>query len=703
MPPELNGRLDFWNIGYPLGAVVYLTGVVSAGAIAWALWRRSRYWRLGKPNPDFGSWRTRIWAAARTLLVDSAGHRRFVRHEGYPGAMHFLIFWGIAILFIATTVDAVEFNAERYLGWRVPTSRIAVQLELVWDIGGVMLMAGVGLAAWRRYVVRPARLNTMLENGILLAFLMASALSGFVLQSLRMAATELEPSSGLYSPGSAYWSPFSYVIALGIRGAGMSVYAMEVSHFALWWAHAALMSATFVYAAWRFGPLMHIFVSPLNLALRSSVTRPKGALRPMGNLDELETFGAREITHLSSKQLLDFDACTNCGRCQDQCPAWRSGKPLSPRKLVQDARAYMESRAPVLLAQGADAAPPPPEADLVHGAVTPDVLWSCTTCRACMEACPAFVEHVDSIVDMRRFLMMEEADAPEGAMSALTSMEQRGHPWRGTQASRTDWMEGAGAVTLAEDAEHEVLLWVGCASALDGRGQQVARAMASVLRMAGVRYRVLGDEETCTGDPARRMGNEYLFQTMAERNIETLRGYGARRIVTLCPHCFNTMRNEYPQFGGDFEVEHYTEFAARLLREGRIRPAKAVPLSVAYHDSCYLGRHNDVYEAPREIIRAIPGARLVEMGEGRCRERGFCCGAGGGRMWMEEAGTRVNHIRTEHFLETEADAVGVSCPFCLQMMEEGIGAKGEQDRKSAKDLLELLAESLGAAEPASGA
>ena len=703
MPPELNGRLDFWNIGYPLGAVVYLTGLVSALAVAWALHRRARYWRLGKPNPDFGSWRLRAGAALRTLLVDSAGHRRFLRSERYPGTMHFLIFWGIAILFIATTVDALEFNAERYLGWHLPTTRVAVQLELVWDVGGVMLMAGVGLAAWRRYVVRPARLNTMLENGALLAFLMASALSGFVLQSLRMAATELEPSSALYSPASAYWSPFSYVIALGVRGAGMTVYAMEVSHFALWWAHAALMSATFVYAAWRFGPLMHIFVSPLNLALRSSVTRPKGALRPMGNLDEVEAFGASEITHLTSKQLLDFDACTNCGRCQDQCPAWRSGKPLSPRKLVQDAKAYMESRAPVLLAQGADAPPPPPDADLVHAAVTTEVLWSCTTCRACMEACPAFVEHVDSIVDMRRFLMMEEADAPEGAMNALTSMEQRGHPWRGTQASRTDWMEGAGAVTLAEDPEHEVVLWVGCASALDGRGQQTARAMASVLHMAGVRYRVLGAEEACTGDPARRMGNEYLFQTMAEQNIGTLRGYGARRIVTLCPHCFNTMRNEYPQFGGDFEVRHYTEFVAGLLRDGRIRPAKAVPLSVAYHDSCYLGRYNDVYDAPREIIAAIPGARLVEMGEGRCRERGFCCGAGGGRMWMEEPGTRVSHIRTEHFLETEADAVGVSCPFCLQMLDEGIGAKGEQDRKSAKDLLELLAESLGADEGAASA
>ena len=694
MPPELTGRLDFWNIGYPLGAIVYLTAPIALAAIAWALWQRSRYWRLGKPNPDAGPWRTRLAGGLRTLFVDSIGHRRFVRNERYPGAMHFLIFWGIVILFIATSLDAVEFNTERYLGWHLPTRNIGVQLELIWDIGGVMLIAGIVLAAWRRYVVRPPRLNTMLENNVLLALLLASALSGFVLQSLRMAATELEPSSDLYSVASAYWSPFSWVIAVAIRAVGFTVYAMEVSHFALWWAHAGLMSATFVYAAWRFGPLMHIFVSPLNLVMRSSVTRPKGALRPMGDLDTLEVFGAREITHLTSKQLLDYDACTNCGRCQDQCPAWRSGKPLSPRKLVQDAKAYMESRAPVLLAQGTDAEPPPPELDLVHGAISTDVLWSCTTCRACMEACPAFVEHIDSIVDMRRFLAMEEADVPEGAMNALTSMEQRGHPWRGTQATRTDWMEGADAVAMSEDPEHDVLLWVGCTAALDGRGQQVARAMASVLKLAGVRYRVLGSEETCTGDPARRMGNEYLFQMMAEQNIETLNAYEVRRIVTLCPHCFNTLKNEYPQFGGEFEVTHYTEFVAGLIRDGRIRPAKAVPLSVAYHDSCYLGRHNDIYEAPREIARAIPGLELVEMGVGRCRERGFCCGAGGGRMWMEEQGTRVNHIRTDHFLDTGADAVGVSCPFCLQMMEEGIGAKGQENSKSARDLLELLAESL---------
>ncbi len=694
MPPELNGRLDFWNIGYPLGAVVYLVGVISLGAVAWALWRRSRYWRLGKPNPDVGPWGARLRAALSTLFTDAAGHRRFAKHERYPGAMHFLIFWGMAILFIATSLDAVEFNAENWFGWHLASRRIGVQLELVWDIGGLMLIAGVALAAYRRYVVKPPRLNTMLENGVLLVLLLSMALSGFVLQSLRMAATELEPASELYSVSSAYWSPFSYVIAQGFRAAGATVYGIEVSHFVLWWAHAALMSATFVYAAWRFGPLMHIFVSPINLVMRSSVTRPKGALRSMGDLDTLEVFGARELTQLTSKQLLDYDSCTNCGRCQDQCPAWRSGKPLSPRKLVQDAKAYMVSRAPVLLAEGADAPPPEPESDLVHGFISPEVLWSCTTCRACMEACPAFVEHIDSIVDMRRYLTMEEADVPETAMSALNSMEQRGHPWRGTQATRTDWMEGTDAVAMADDPDNELLLWVGCTSALDGRGQQTARAMASVLKLAGVKYRVLGSEETCTGDPARRLGNEYLFQMMAEQNIETMKGYQVRKVVTLCPHCFNTIKNEYPQLGGDFEVVHYTELVAQLLRERRIRPKKAVPMSVAYHDSCYLGRHNDIYDPPREIARAIPGLELVEMGEGRCRERGFCCGAGGGRMWMEEQGVRVNHIRTDHFLDTQADVVGVSCPFCLQMMEEGITAKGAADHKAAKDLLELLAESL---------
>ena len=688
------GRVDFWNIGDTLGLVVYTTGLIAAVAIAWAIYQRSRIWRLGTANPDVGPWVPRLRAGLRSIMVDSVAHRRFVRREHFPGLMHFLIFWGMLILFVATTIDAIEFNAEKLFDWHLASRDIKVERELVWDVGGLMLIAGIGMAAYRRYVMKPPRLNTLLENGVLLALLLAMALSGFLLQSLRIGATELEPASELYNPGWARWSFASWGIAEAIRGVGVTVYAMEVSHFVLWWSHAALMSVTFVYAAWRFGPLMHIFVAPLNLVLRSSVTRPKGALRPMGDLETLESFGASEITQLSTKQLLDYDACTNCGRCQDQCPAWRSGKPLSPRKLIQDAKAYMVERAPLLLSVAEGEQPPAPERSLVHDFVTPEALWSCTTCGACEQACPAFVEHIDTIVEMRRFLTMEEANVPETAMDAMTSMEQRGHPWRGTQATRTDWMEGTGAVTMAEDPEHEVLLWVGCTSALNGRNQSTARAMASVLKVAGVRYRVLGGEETCTGDPARRMGNEYLFQVLAEQNIETLKSYDVKKVLTLCPHCFNTMKNEYPQLGGHFEVQHYTDFVADLIRDGRIKPVGSVYTTIAYHDSCYLGRHNDIYDAPREIAKAIPGLTLVEMGEGQSRERSFCCGAGGGRMWMEEEGTRVNHIRTDQFIETGATAVGVSCPFCLQMMEEGIGAKGVGDDKSAKDILEVLAESL---------
>ena len=689
MPDPLNGRIDFWNVGYPLGAVVYLTGLIALAAIAWGLYRRSRYWRLGAPNPDVGPLGPRISAFARWALVDAFGHRRFVRHEPLPGLMHLLIFWGMALLFVATVLSALEFNAERYMGWRPPTVRWSVQLELVWDIAGLMLLAGLGIAAYRRYVQRAPRLNTLLGNGVLLALLASMALSGFLLQALRQAATELEPASVLYDPGAAAWAPASYVVARAIRGVGASIYGIEVAHFTLWWAHAALMSATFIYAAWRFGPLMHIFVSPIAIFLRSRVTRPKGALRPMGDLLELEHFGASDITHLTTKQLLDFDACTNCGRCQDQCPAFASGSALSPRKLVQDAKAFMSARAPELLAGDAQDA----GAAFVREAIGVDALWACTTCRACMEACPVGIEHIDTIVDMRRYLTMEEAATPETATQALTSMEQRGHPWRGTQATRTDWMDGTGAVTMADDPEHEVLLWVGCTPALDPRAQNVARAMASVLKVAGVHFRVLGNEEACTGDPARRLGNEYLFETLARQNIETFERYGVQRIVTMCPHCFNTLLNEYPQFGGRYKVEHYTQFVGRLVRDGKLKPVQTVEATVAYHDSCYLGRHNDVFDEPREIAKAIPGLKLIEM-EGHSREQSFCCGAGGGRMFMEEEGQRVNHLRTDQFLATGAETVGVSCPFCLQMMEEGISAKQPAEARTAKDIVELLAESV---------
>ena len=308
-----------------------------------------------------------------------------------------------------------------------------------------------------------------------------------------------------------------------------------------------------------------------------------------------------------------------------------------------------------------------------------------------MEACPVFIEHIDSIVDMRRYLVMEQGSLPETAMNALLSLEQRGHPWRGTTSTRTEWTEGLDVPTMAEDSDVEVLFWVGCTAALDQRSQRMARSMAATLKLAGVKFAILGQEESCTGDPARSLGNEYLFIMLAEQNIELLNSYNVKKIVTICPHCFNSIKNEYPQLGGDFEVLHYTQYVNQLIQEGKIKPLRRIETTMAYHDSCYLGRHNDVYDDPRQVASAIPGLKLVEME--KCRERGFCCGAGGGRMWMDEPGTRVSDIRTQHFLETDADTLGVSCPFCIQQLEAGIQTAGVEETKQVKDLLELVVES----------
>ena len=407
-------------------------------------------------------------------------------------------------------------------------------------------------------------------------------------------------------------------------------------------------------------------------------------------MDENARFGASRVQDFTWKQLLDGYACAVCGRCTDACPAHTTGKILSPMHIVENLKEHMIAIGHQGPRDNTHTEPMP----LIDGAIPEQAVWDCVSCGACMEECPVVVEHIPTIMDLRRSLVLDEARMPETGMNALLSMEQRGHPWRGTTFSRTDWAAGLDVPTIAEKPDAEVLFWVGCTAALEQRSQGIARSMVKVLKAAGVDFAILGDEESCTGDPARRMGNEYLYQMLAQQNVAVMNGYNIKKIVAICPHCFNTIRNEYPQFGGDYEVLHYSQFVDGLIRERRIKPIRMMETSVAYHDSCFLGRHNGVYDAPRNIAKAIPGLRLVEMSP-RCRERGFCCGAGGGHMWIEESGgERINHARTDHFLATGADMVGVSCPFCLQMMTEGIQSKGEADTKEARDVLEILADSL---------
>ena len=700
--PEAAGRVDFWNIGYPLlGAIVYLIAPISIAFIAYGLYRRAKFWRTGGQYDELGSHAQRIRAFFRVGAFGAGGHGKFEpTSERFSSLMHFAIFWGFVVLLIATTLAAIEFNVEEYLEVTFPTAHYRVQTGFVWDIfGGLLAAVGLGMALWRRYVLRPDRLKTFADDATVLSYLGILLITGFALEGLRIGATELNPMSELHNPEIAIWSPIGWLFAKGFSGVGVSPDGMTTIHKGLWWLHAGIFAAGFAYAAIGFSKLTHIIVSPLNIYMRT--LRPRGALKPMGDFESLETFGANDLPNLTWQQLLSYDACTNCGICQDNCPAWAAGKPLSPRKVIQDLRGYMEQRAPeVIGARSLGSAPPSPAVSMTSEAVGEDELWACTTCAACVEACPVSINHIDSIVDMRRYLMLEQASAPESALTALQSMEQRGHPWSGTTLTRTSWFDGLeGVPSIAENPNPDVLFWVGCTGALVDRGVDVTRSMASVLKKAGVNFAVLGGEETCTGDPARRMGNEYLYTILASQNIDTLQRHKIKTVLTTCPHCFNTMRNEYSQVAEsngqdpwDVEVLHYTEYVEQLMDQGRLKLTDIDPTgqNVTYHDSCYLGRHNDIYDAPRNIAEAVPGVKLQEME--RCKSRGFCCGAGGGRMWMEESGTRVNHIRTDHFLETEADTVAVSCPFCLQMFEEGISAKGEQETKKARDLIEILDE-----------
>jgi len=452
-----------------------------------------------------------------------------------------------------------------------------------------------------------------------------------------------------------------------------------------WWAHLVGVAAFAAYLPQS--KHLHIVTTLPNVYFRSQ--RPRGALDLVEGIEERETFGAGSVRDLSWKQLLDGYTCTECGRCSDQCPALATGKPLDPQKIVLDIRDQLLREGGRLVGDGADRGTPP--ARFVP--TKTEELWACTTCAACVEACPVTIEHIDKIVDMRRWLAMNEGDVPAEAQRSLTNIERAGNPWGQAPDTRAEWAAGLGVPTFAEQPDAEYLYFVGCAASFDRRNQKVAQALVRILRAAGVSFAILGTEETCNGDPARRIGNEYLWQTQARRNIETFAKHGVKKVIASCPHCFNTIANEYPQLGGRYEVVHALQLVECLVAEGKIRMDVGATEKVAYHDPCYLGRHNGIYDAPRAVLDAVPGTERVEI-EPHHRERGFCCGAGGGRMWMEEkVGQRVNHRRVDQLLALESGATKVAsgCPFCLIMLDEGVGAKGVQDQVKPVDVLELVA------------
>ena len=666
----------------PIAAGVYVLSAAIFGLSGLLFYRRVfRLVLLGKSARRFDQPLRRIIGAipltfGQRKVLQSVSIRR-----DRAGLAHFFIFWGFLSFFASYLVFIFGDAAWRpFSSWLL--SDVGVEVFVFYlDVLALLFFAVLTLAAARRWLFTPHRLSFDLtqksESAVILVLIA-------LLMALTLLAEAFYVASGGDGPHAS--APIGSALGSLFEDAGLSQGVSNGLQGLSWWAHLGIILGFSLYI-----PLSkhtHIVAAPISFLTRS--LEAGGTLSTPVDLESAERFGASRVQDFTQKELLDGYACAVCGRCTDVCPAHISGKILSPMHIVEELKEQMLETGPELI-QGRDVQEARP---FIGRRVQDEALWDCLTCGACVEECPVGVEHIDTIVDMRRHLVMDQAKLPESAMSALLSMEQRGHPWRGTTYSRTDWAEGLGVRTLADHPDAEVLLWVGCTAAMEQRSQAVARAMASVLRRAGVDFAILGAEETCTGDPARRMGNEYLYQIMAQQNIETFNRYDVKKIVAICPHCFNTIKNEYPHLGGNYQVMHYSEFVAQLIEEGRLKPVVTVTANVAYHDSCYLGRHNGIYDAPRRIARSIPGVELVEME--RCRERAFCCGAGGGHMWLEESrGERVNHVRTEQFLETEADTVGVSCPFCLQMFVEGIGSKEIQGEKRARDLLEILDESLG--------
>jgi Fe-S oxidoreductase/nitrate reductase gamma subunit len=602
--------------------------------------------------------------------------------------MHSMIYFGFLVLFAATVL--LEIDHQLPTAMKFLHGTVYEGYAFMADLFGLVFLGGILWALARRYVQRPyrIRIKTKPEHLVILGVFLVIAVTGFTTEAFRIAAEG--------RPSFEQWSFVGWALSGLVDGWRGST--LVDAHRWSWLFHVVAFVSFLVILPTTM--LRHMITSPMNMFWRHK-DRPKGAMKPMPNLmeTELESFGAYQIADFTWKQLFDTDACTMCGRCTSVCPAHATGKPLDPREIVlkvgevMNATAEPRTTPPIGVVDGITI-----EADSVFERITSQELWACTTCKACDENCPVNIEILDKILDMRRYLSLMESDFPASLGNVYRSMENSANVYGMNQGDRGDWAADLEGIEIIEPGSssgpHEYLMWVGCAGSFDDRNKKTSRALAKLLQRADIDFAILGPSELCTGDSARRSGNEYIFQMLAMQNIEVLDGAGVTKIITQCPHCFNTLKNEYPQLGGNYEVIHHSQFLAQLIDDGRLSMAGAsLAERVTYHDSCYLGRHNDVYMAPRNVIGSLKGIDIVEMP--RNGTKGMCCGAGGARMWMEESiGKKVNDERAQEALATGATRVAVACPFCYVMMDDGVKGAGKGDDVVVQDLAEMLLEAM---------
>jgi Fe-S oxidoreductase/nitrate reductase gamma subunit len=655
-------REIYWNVGHGATVLVpmYLLTLAAVALFVNEAWKRVEGYRQGKPFDRFDNLPTRTLFMLKNMLLQT----KVMQVKG-AGTAHGLFFWSFFLLFIGTCLIVLQADfTDLLFGVKFLTGPFYLLFSVVLDLAGLIAIIMLGGLFVRRYFVRPAGLEIKNDDAYMHGLLFTILITGFVIEGARMAVTEL-------GTPLAIWSPVGLAFANGLSG--MTPEALRSLHQYTWWFHLLLVMA-FICSI-PFTKFRHIFTTSANYLFAD--LGPTGKLVSLDMEDEeAQSFGVAKISDLTWKDIFDTDACTECKRCQDRCPAHTTDKPLSPMKLIN---------------QIGEVAFSDPEASLIE-ACDKDALWACTTCLACQEICPASIEHVNKIVDMRRNLVLMEGEFPgEEVLTAMEQTEVNGNPLGLGYASRGDWAEEIGIKPLSEDPDVDILYFVGCYASFDKRNIKIAKAFVQLCQAAGVKVGILGKEEKCCGEPMRKMGNEYLYQSLAVENIEMIKSYGVKQVVTSCPHCFNTLAKDYLDLGFDVPVESYTVYLERLLKDGRLK-LNSEELSCTYHDSCYLGRHNDIYDSPRALVKAA-GGTIVEMDKNRTEA--FCCSAGGGRIMAEEKlGERINVKRVGLAVQTGAPTLVSNCPFCLTMFEDGIKGADVEDKLNAMDVAEILAQRL---------